>query len=90
MNTTNPFLSAVEAALPVAAPPVSIVVQDQAAPPAPTALPVDAPPVSIVVQHQATPPAAAAVVTPSVATNALGSLNVFEEFLLDLDLESGP
>ena len=113
VNPTNPVLSAVAAALPVAAPPVSIfvqhhdappvpisipvdappvsiVVQHQAVPPAPAALPVAAPPVSIVVQHQATPTAAAAVVAPSVATNALGSLNEFEDFLLDLDLESGP
>ena len=90
VNPTNPVLSAVEEALPVASPPVSIVVQHQAAPPAPAALPVATPPVSIFVQHQATPPAVAAVVAPSVATNTLGSLNEFEEFLLDLDLESGP
>ena len=67
VNPTNPVLSAVATALPVAAPPVSIVVQ-----------------------HQATPPAAAAVVAPYMATNELGSLNNFEDFLLDLDLESGP
>ena len=113
VNPTNPVLSDVAASLPVAAPPVYIVVQHQAAPPAPTylpvaappvsivvqyqaapsapaAIPVAAPPMSIVVQHQATPPAAVAVVAPSVATNALGSLNEFEDFLLDLDLESGP
>ena len=59
VNPANPVLSAVAAALPVAAPPVSIFVQ-----------------------HQATPPAAAAVVAPYMATNALGSLNDFEEFLL--------
>ena len=88
VNPTNPVLSAVVAALPVAAPPVSIVVQDQAAPPAPAALPVAAPPVSIVVQHPATPPAPAALVGPSVATNLLSSLNKFEDFLLDLELES--